>query len=242
MRYSADKLAGIDLGRQGENLARTVEIDVSALLSRWPEAIISLLVKRKQDAEPYVANAHVVDGVLYWPITAADTASAGDGKVELRAVCGEVLAKSATGSTRVTASLTGNEAEPPEAAQGWVDQVIAAGGGAQASAEAAREAATEATASAESAEAAAEKALTARDEVEELASGARASAEAAQDSANAAGSSASAAKESDVNSKASEEAAATSAREAKASEEQAKASETAAREYAERADSARQSA
>ena len=242
MRYSADKLAGIDLGRQGENLARTVEIDVSALLSRWPEAVISLLVKRKQDAEPYVANAHVVDGVLYWPITAADTASAGDGKVELRAVCGEVLAKSATGSTRVTASLTGNEAEPPEAAQGWVDQVIAAGGGAQASAEAAREAATEATASAESAEAAAEKALTARDEVEELASGARASAEAAQDSANAAGSSASAAKESDVNSKASEEAAATSAREAKASEEQAKASETAAREYAERADSARQSA
>ena len=47
MRYSADKLAGIDLGRQGENLARTVEIDVSALLSRWPEAVISLLVKRR---------------------------------------------------------------------------------------------------------------------------------------------------------------------------------------------------
>ncbi|MGN0793617.1 MAG: collagen-like protein [Aristaeellaceae bacterium] len=41
-------------------------------------------------------------------------------------MCGEVLAKSATGSTRVTASLTGNETEPPEAAQGWVDQVLEA--------------------------------------------------------------------------------------------------------------------
>ena len=126
MRYSADKLSGIDLGRQGENLARTIEIDVSFLLVQWPEAAISLLVKRKHDADPYVANTEVRDGVLYWPITAADTASAGDGKVELRAVCGEVLAKSATGSTRVTASLTGNETEPPEAAQGWVDQVLEA--------------------------------------------------------------------------------------------------------------------
>ena len=126
MRYSADKLSGIDLGRQGENLARTIEIDVSSLLAQWPEAVISLLVKRKHDADPYVANTEVRDGVLYWPITAADTASAGDGKVELRAVCGEVLAKSATGSTRVTASLTGNETEPPEAAQGWVDQVLEA--------------------------------------------------------------------------------------------------------------------
>ena len=126
MRYSADKLSGIDLGRQGENLARTIEIAVSSLLTQWPEADISLLVKRKHDADPYVANTEVRDGVLYWPITAADTASAGDGKVELRAVCGEVLAKSATGSTRVTASLTGNETEPPEAAQGWVDQVLEA--------------------------------------------------------------------------------------------------------------------
>ncbi len=91
------------------------------MLAQWPEASISLLVKRKHDADPYVANTEVRDGVLYWPITAADTASAGDGKIELRAVCGEVLAKSATGTTRVTASLTGSETEPPVASQGWVD-------------------------------------------------------------------------------------------------------------------------
>lgn len=242
MRYSADRLAGIDLGRQGENLARTVEIDVSALLSRWPEAVISLLVKRKQDAEPYVADAHVVDGVLYWPITAADTASAGDGKVELRAVCGEVLAKSAAGSTRVTASLTGNETEPPEAAQGWVDKVIAAGSDAQTSAEAAQEAAAEAKASAENAEVSVEKALNARDETEKLASGARTAAESADESAKSAAASASAAKESEINSKAAEDAAGISARETKASEEQAKAAEISAQGSAERAETARQKA
>lgn len=51
--YNADKLTSIDLGRQGENLARTVEIDVSSMLAQWPDAAITLLVKRKHDAEPY---------------------------------------------------------------------------------------------------------------------------------------------------------------------------------------------
>ena len=124
MRYSVDKLAGIDLGRQGENLARTVEIDVSALLSRWPEAVISLLVKRKQDAEPYIADAHVVGGVLDWLISAADTASAGDGKVELRAVCGEVLAKSTTSfqGERYVCTLNNCVWSPADYPAGWQKQ------------------------------------------------------------------------------------------------------------------------
>lgn len=137
MRYDAENLTGIDLGRQGENLARTVEIDVSAMLAQWPEATISLLVKRNHDPCPYVANTEVRDGVLYWPITAADTAIAGDGKLELRAMCGEVLAKSVMGTTRIAVSLTGNETQPPSAAQGWVEQVVEAGREAQVSAESA---------------------------------------------------------------------------------------------------------
>ena len=35
--YNAEKLTSIDLGRQGENMARTVEIDVSSMLAQWPE-------------------------------------------------------------------------------------------------------------------------------------------------------------------------------------------------------------
>ena len=126
--YNADKLTSIDLGRQGENLARTVEIDVSSMLAQWPDAVITLLVKRKHDAEPYIADTTVKDGVLFWPITTVETADAGDGKLEIRATCGEVIAKSATGTFRVTASLTGSGTEPPASEQGWVDKVIAAGG------------------------------------------------------------------------------------------------------------------
>lgn len=144
MAYSVDKLSTIDLGRQGENLARTVEIDVSSLLAQWPDAVISLLCKRKHDTVPYVAVTEVRDGILFWPITSVETEAAGDGKIELRAVCGEVIAKSMTAVIRVAASLTGSETEAPDAAQGWVDQVLAAGSGVEANAIRAEEAATRA--------------------------------------------------------------------------------------------------
>ena len=111
--YNADKLTSIDLGRQGENLARTVEIDVSGMLAQWPDAVITLLVKRKHDAETSTADTPEKDGVLFWPIPTAETVDAGEGKLEIRATCGEVIAKSATGSFRVTASLTGSGTEPP---------------------------------------------------------------------------------------------------------------------------------
>ena len=150
--YNAEKLTSIDLGRQGENLARTVEIDVSVMLAQWPDASITLLVKRKHDAEPYIADTAVENGVLIWPITKVETADAGDGKLEIRATYGEVIAKSATGSFRVTASLTGGGTEPPETEQGWVEKVLAAGAGVEQNASLASEAADRAEAAAETAE------------------------------------------------------------------------------------------
>lgn len=150
--YNAEKLTPIDLGRQGENLARTVEIDVSVMLAQWPDASITLLVKRKHDAEPYIADTTVEGGVLIWPITKVETADAGDGKLEIRATYGEVIAKSATGSFRVTASLTGSGTEPPETEQGWVEKVLAAGAGVEQNASLASEAADRAEAAAETAE------------------------------------------------------------------------------------------
>ena len=149
--YNADKLTSIDLGRQGENLARTVEIDVSGMLAQWPDATITLLVKRKHDAEPYIVDTTVKDGVLFWPITAVETADAGDGKLEIRATCGEVIAKSATGSFRVTASLTGSGTEPPVTEHGWVEKVLAAGAGVEQNATLAAEAASRAETAAEDA-------------------------------------------------------------------------------------------
>ena len=122
------------------------------MLAQWPDASITLLVKRKHDAEPYIADTTVEGGVLIWPITKVETADAGDGKLEIRATYGEVIAKSATGSFRVTASLTGSGTEPPETEQGWVGKGLAAGAGVEQSASLASEAADRAEAAAETAE------------------------------------------------------------------------------------------
>ena len=127
MAYNADEVMNIDLGVQGENLARTIEFDVGTFLQKWPDAKISLLVKRKRDSQPYVAVTDLKNNILYWPVTAADTEYAGEGKLEIRVISGEVVAKSATGKFTVQASMAGSEAETPEASQGWVNQVLTAG-------------------------------------------------------------------------------------------------------------------
>lgn len=125
-----DKMGTIDLGRQGENLARTIQIDVTSLLTKWPGATIPLLVKRKGDADPYFAEATVEDGILNWPITSVETAVVGDGKIEIQAISGAVIEKSVTATIRVSASLSGTASDDlPAVRPSWVDEVLAAAGG-----------------------------------------------------------------------------------------------------------------
>lgn len=125
-----EKLGSIDIGRQGENLARIIQIDVTSLLTKWPDATITLLVKRKSDAQPYFANTSVKDGILNWPITSVETAVAGGGKIEIQAISGSVIEKSVTGSFSVSSSLSGSAStEPPAVRPSWVDELLAAGGG-----------------------------------------------------------------------------------------------------------------
>lgn len=240
--YNADKLTSIDLGRQGENLARTVEIDVSGMLAQWPEAAITLLVKRKHDAEPYIADTTVKDGVLFWPITTVETADAGDGKLEIRATCGEVIAKSATGTFRVTASLTGSGTEPPASEQGWVDKVIAAGAGVEQSASQASKAADRAELAAETAENSIAQIQSAAQTVTEKAKEARSSAEAASAASIDAVGSAQAAREAQAGAEESKTSAAGSASLAEQAKAAAEAAQKAAAAQAAAAEEAAQAA
>jgi hypothetical protein len=237
--YNAEKLTSIDLGRQGENLARTVEIDVSSMLAQWPDAVITLLVKRKHDAEPYIADTTVKDGVLFWPITTVETADAGDGKLEIRATCGEVIAKSATGTFRVTASLTGSGTEPPASEQGWVDKVIAAGAGVEQSASQASKAADRAELAAETAENSIAQIQSAAQTVTEKAKEAQSSAEAASAASIDAVGSAQAAREAQAGA---EEAQTSAAGSASLAEQAKAAAEAAQKAAAEQAASAEESA
>lgn len=138
----------IPIGRQGENEAqRVVWPDiVTGWAKLYGDGVFSLAVKRKGDTAPYPVTVTTEDGALVWVPTNADTAVAGSGSCELSYTVDDVLAKSQTWSTEVYSSLTGEgETEPPEPYQSWVDQVVAVGAAAQASADAAKADADRAT-------------------------------------------------------------------------------------------------
>lgn len=144
MIYDIKCLPLIYLGRQGENLARTVEIDVGAMLEAYPGASIGLVFQRAGETELYIGATTLGGTVLSWPISAAVTTNAGRGKIEVRAMLGDVLAKSVTASTQVDASLSGAGSTPPDPEEDWIDDVLQAASEAKQSAASAADSAQKA--------------------------------------------------------------------------------------------------
>ena len=131
MKYDVTKGGYILLGRCGENLARTVEIDVSEYLNEYPGAVVTLLHRRHGESGIYPVAAELRDGCLVWQPTSADTAIVGDGEAEVRVTVDGVLAKSKILSTVVDKSLTGQETDAPEPGMDWVDKITTAIGSVQ---------------------------------------------------------------------------------------------------------------
>lgn len=131
MKYDVTKGGYILLGRCGENLARTVEIDVSEYLVEYPGAVVTLLHRRHGESGIYPVAAELRDGCLVWQPTSADTAIVGDGEAEVRVTVDGVLAKSKILSTVVDKSLTGQEMDAPEPGMDWVDKITTAIGSVQ---------------------------------------------------------------------------------------------------------------
>ena len=131
MKYDVTKGGYILLGRCGENIARTVEIDVSEYLKEFPGAVVTLLHRRHGESGIYPVAVELRDGCLVWQPTSADTAIAGSGEAEVRVTVDGVLAKSKILSTMVDKSLTGQETEAPEPGMDWVDKITTAIGSVQ---------------------------------------------------------------------------------------------------------------
>lgn len=131
MKYDVTKGGYILLGRCGENLARTVEIDVSEYLKEFPGAVVTLLHRRHGESGIYPVAVELRDGCLVWQPTSADTAIAGSGEAEVRVTVDGVLAKSKILSTMVDKSLTGQETEAPQPGMDWVDKITTAIGSVQ---------------------------------------------------------------------------------------------------------------
>ena len=141
----------INLGRQGENDARMVEITTNP---DWLELYGSgefAVVYRRPDGLTYPVPVEVSGGVVCWVPSAADTSVAGDGEAELRYTVGGVVVKSELIKTYVSRALP-DGGEQPATEPDYVQRVIAAADMAEQSAENAAGCVTAAASSAKSAE------------------------------------------------------------------------------------------
>lgn len=142
----ADNRMTLDIGRQGENLARQIIFDLSDWMAEYGPGVAELIAQRPGEEAPYPVAVRREDTFVLWDLTSADTAVAGSyGRCELRWYVGDILAKSKIWRTWVEPAMgTPSETTPPEPEKGWVDQVLEAGTSAKEAAERAEEAAKQA--------------------------------------------------------------------------------------------------
>ena len=132
----------VNLGREGENLARQIVFDVAEWQRVYGPGTVQLVAKRAGEQAIYPVAVTMKDRFACWTVTNADTAKKGRGYCELQYYSGDTLVKSETWLTFVADALGEPTADPPEPFEGWVEQVLAAGTEAAESARRAEQAAT----------------------------------------------------------------------------------------------------
>ena len=110
------------IGRLGENEHRTFRFpDSCEVLAMYPEATVSVLVKRPGDSVAYPVAPGFVEirnGAVYWTVQSADLARIGRGNVELTFVDGTTVAKNIIYDVYVDKALDG-AGDPPEPWESW---------------------------------------------------------------------------------------------------------------------------
>lgn len=114
----------IAIGRQGENLARLIQFDVSPWLAQWPDAQVVLILRRPGEVTPYAAETYMDGSALCWLPSNADTALSGLGYYEVRAEYGDTVIKSITGPMIINASLTGADPNAPDPYKDWLSRLL----------------------------------------------------------------------------------------------------------------------
>ena len=172
------RLTRLDLGYEGENRARVIEIDVSEWLNKWPGAHIGILVQRPGEEEYYPAAAAPDGDLVRWTVTRADTEIPGQGLAQIKLLTDDdEELRSKVVRTEIRESLPGTMMDEPEApAEEIVNETIRAASRAQAAADVASE----------QADAAGEHALAAAQSAEAAAAAANAAAASAEDAEAAA--------------------------------------------------------
>lgn len=124
-----DALQYITLGQKGENIATTIEIDVSEWQMKWPEASIFVIATRPDEIKPYVCNTSIEGNVLSWLVDEFDTSVIGVGHAEVRAVGMDgMIKKSRILKTTINRSITDEDAEYDDRNINFMNQMLSAAG------------------------------------------------------------------------------------------------------------------
>lgn len=116
----------IYLGCQGENLARTIVINVKPWLVAHPNGVVTLYHKRNgsEEATPTGAEFDAEAGTVTWRPTSTDTYVFGEGEAEIRLAEGSVIKKSRKIKTDVAKAVTGGDGTDLESGwQGYLDAI-----------------------------------------------------------------------------------------------------------------------
>lgn len=125
----------INLGIQGENNARQIQLDISRLATLFGAGTAQLLHRRPGDDGPYPVAVVQSGNAVTWTVTSSDTEFAGEGQAELQYFVGDTLAKTESYTTTIAVSLGEAGDVPPAPQAGWVTQVLQAGSNAAEAAE-----------------------------------------------------------------------------------------------------------
>ena len=130
--FEIGKLPSLDLGYQGENKVRTIDIDMTAWLDEYPGSKVALMVKRP-DEDVYYPAGKMEGSVLLWVIDRADRQYAGRGEAQvILKGADDIELRTRVVKTKISPSLSGTEVEAPPPYATWVGNVLDAAAQAEA--------------------------------------------------------------------------------------------------------------
>lgn len=101
------------LGRTGEKDSRQIVFDCEKVLKEYPNAVIACIFQRSDGTSPYGGRVQADGFLRKVTLTATETAVAGEMQIELRAIEGDVIRKSAIFKGYIAGSLEG-EGDTPD--------------------------------------------------------------------------------------------------------------------------------
>lgn len=115
----------IPLGIQTEKGVQEIGFDVKHWLDAWDGLELAVYPTRPGEDSAYpAADVELIGTVLYWYPNDADTAIAGEGKVEIVGVTADKRKLSGWCDTVVKGTSLAVTQDVPEAARPWVDEVL----------------------------------------------------------------------------------------------------------------------